>query len=128
MKILLDTHALLWWLIDEPRLGRLAAAALASKRNEIFVSAVSAYEISLKHGLGKLPQAARLAADFTEEVGAEGFSLLSLTPREAQLAGRMQNAHRDPFDRMLIAQAILQDLILISNEVLFDDFGVKRLW
>ncbi|WP_428151763.1 type II toxin-antitoxin system VapC family toxin [Brevundimonas sp.] len=128
MRLLLDTHTLLWWLTDDSRLGREAHAALKSGENTIYVSAVSAYEVALKHGMGKLPEATRLAREFIEEVEAAGFEPLSLSVREAQVAGRMENAHRDPFDRMLIAQAILRDLTLVSNEKLFDSFGVARLW
>ena len=128
MRLLLDTHALLWWLTDDGKLGREAHAALRSGGTTVYVSAVSAYEVALKHGLGKLPEAARLSREFLEEVEAAGFEPLSLSVREAQVAGRMENAHRDPFDRMLIAQAILRDLTLVSNEKLFDSFGVARLW
>lgn len=128
MRLLLDTHALLWWLTDDARLGREAYSALRAGDNTIYVSAVSAYEVALKHGLGKLPEAAQLAREFLDEVDAAGFEPLPLSVREAQVAGRMDNAHRDPFDRMLIAQAILHDLTLVSNEKLFDSFGVARLW
>jgi len=128
LRLLLDTHALIWWLTDDSKLGREAHAALKSGDNTVYVSAVSAYEVALKHGLGKLPEAVRLSRDFLQEVEAAGFEPLSLSVREAQVAGRMENAHRDPFDRMLIAQAILRDLTLVSNEKVFDDFGATRLW
>jgi PIN domain nuclease of toxin-antitoxin system len=128
LKLLLDTHALLWWLIDDPRLSRKAHASLKSGENVVYVSAISAYEVALKHGMGKLPEAEPLAQNFVEQIEAAGFEALPLSLREAQVAGRMTNDHRDPFDRMLIAQAILRDLTLVSNERVFDGFGVARLW
>lgn len=128
MRLLLDTHALIWWLAGDPSLSPAAKDAIADERNEALVSAVSAMEVATKVRLGKLPQAARLAQDFVGIVAAQGFVGLPLSVRHAQLAGRLQHAHRDPFDRMLIAQSLVDDLTLVSIETLFDDFGVKRLW
>ena len=128
MRLLLDTHALVWWLDDSMELSREADAAIRDPANDIWVSAVSAFEIAQKHRLGKLPSAARLARNFDSDVMAEGFLALSISPGEARLAGAMLNPHRDPFDRMLIAQALLNDMTLVSNEKLFDGFGVARLW
>ena len=105
-----------------------ASSAIRDPANDIWVSAVSAFEIAQKHRLGKLPSAARLARNFDSDVMAEGFLALSISPGEARLAGAMLNPHRDPFDRMLIAQALLNDMTLVSNEKLFDGFGVARLW
>jgi PIN domain nuclease of toxin-antitoxin system len=128
MRLLLDTHALIWWMSGEAGLSRAAEAAIREGGNKVFVSAVSAYEIALKHGMGRLPQAAPLAERFETEVELEGFDILPITPREASQAGRMDNAHRDPFDRLLIAQGLLNELTLVSNERLFDSFGVARIW
>ncbi|MBU2379458.1 MAG: type II toxin-antitoxin system VapC family toxin [Alphaproteobacteria bacterium] len=128
MRLLLDTHALVWWLEDSVRLGRDADAAIRDPANEVFVSPVSAYEIAQKHRLGKLDSAARLARSFDEDMEAEGFLGLALSSAHARLAGAMPHPHRDPFDRMLIAQALLNNMSLVSNEQLFDDFGVTRIW
>lgn len=128
MRLLLDTHTLIWWLEDSPRLGRDASAAIRDPANGIWVSAVSAYEIAQKHRLGKLAAASRLTRQFEAEVSAEGFEGLSISTAEARLAGAIAGEHRDPFDRLLIAQALLNDMILVSNEKLFDTFGVSRLW
>lgn len=128
MKLLLDTHALVWWLENSPSLSPAAGAAIRDPDNTVFVSPVSAFEIAQKHRLGKLSSAARLANDFDGDMEAEDFILLSLSTAEARLAGAMAHTHRDPFDRMLIAQALLNQMALVSNERLFDDFGVARLW
>ena len=128
MRLLLDTHALIWWMSGEAGLSRAAEAAIRDGGNRVFVSAVSAYEIALKHGIGRLPQAAPLAERFEAEVKLEGFGILPITASEASQAGRMDNAHRDPFDRLLIAQGLLNELTLVSNERLFDSFGVARIW
>ncbi len=128
LRYLLDTHALLWWLTDDRRLGPDVVAVVGSPASRIFVSAVSAYEVAFKHGLGKLHGAERLARAFEFEIAAEGFESLPISLREAQMAGRMDHPHRDPFDRLLIAQSLLNDMTIISNEKLFDDFGVARIW
>lgn len=128
MRYLLDTHALLWWLTDDRRLSLDVVAVVGSPASKIFVSAVSAYEVAFKHGLGKLPGAERLARAFEFEIAAEGFESLPISLREAQMAGRMDHPHRDPFDRLLIAQSLLNDMTIISNEKLFDSFGTTRLW
>ena len=128
MRLLLDTHALLWWLDGDRRLTRRARTAITDEDNVIFVSAASAWEITTKARLGKLPGADAVAADVVGAVASQGFSSLDITMRHAQRAGRLPGSHRDPFDRMLIAQAQLEDLTLVSNEAAFDAFGVSRLW
>jgi PIN domain nuclease of toxin-antitoxin system len=128
LRLLLDTHALIWWSAGEPGLSRAAEAAIRNSDNEVFASAVSAYEIALKHGMGRLPQAAPLADAFEEQMRLEGFGVLPVTASEASAAGKMDHRHRDPFDRLLIAQGLLNGLILVSNEDVFDAFGVARIW
>lgn len=128
MRLLLDTHALLWWLDGDRRLTRRARTAITDEDNVIVVSAASAWEITTKVRLGKLPGADAVAADVVGSVASQGFSSLDITMRHAQRAGRLPGAHRDPFDRMLIAQAQLEDLTLVSNESAFDAYGVSRLW
>ena len=128
MRLLLDTHALIWWMSGEVGLSCAAEAAIRDGDARVFVSAVSAYEIALKHGMGRLPQAGLLAERFEAEAALEGFDLLPIAAREASHAGSLGDKHRDPFDRLLIAQGLLNDLTLVSNEALFDSFGVARLW
>jgi PIN domain nuclease of toxin-antitoxin system len=128
MRLLLDTHALIWWVSDNPALSRTASNAIGDPVNEIVISAASAWEIATKHRIGKLPDAGPLAIDFVQAIAAEGFAELPITVRDGETAGRLPGPHRDPFDLMLIAQALNGSLTLISNERLFDRYGVARLW
>lgn len=128
MRALLDTHAFLWWLLDDRALPRRARAAIADENNEILVSAVSAWEISIKFQQGKLPNAARFMTDLAGAIAGEGFSSLSVTIRDGQSAGSLPPHHKDPFDRMLVAQALAGPLTIVSNERMFDRYGVSRLW
>jgi PIN domain nuclease of toxin-antitoxin system len=128
MKALLDTHAFLWWLDGDPSLSRRAFDYIANERGDVLVSAASAWEIATKHRLGKLPNAGDVAVDVAGCMHAQGFGALSVTVAHGQRAGALPGFHRDPFDRMLIAQAILEDCVLISNERIFDRYGVARLW
>ena len=128
MQVLLDTHAFLWWLEGSVRLSEPAQKAILDDDTEVFVSAVSAWEITTKHRIGKLPGAAMVAADVSTHVASQGFTELPITLAHGQAAGALSGPHRDPFDRMLIAQAMLERLVLVSNEELFDAYGVKRLW
>ncbi len=128
MRLLLDTHAFLWWLADDPDLSARAKAAIADPANAVHVSAATAWEITTKHRLGKLPGAALVAADVAAQIEAEGFDELAISVAHAQHAGTLPGPHRDPFDRMLIAQALLEDLVLVSIEAAFDIYGIQRLW
>jgi PIN domain nuclease of toxin-antitoxin system len=127
MRLLLDTHALLWWVANHPGLSAAADQALSVATNEVFVSAASAWEVTTKARIGKLV-AGPLAQDFVGEVHRQGFLPLPITLDHGQRAGNLPGLHRDPFDRMLIAQAQAENLILVSNEELFDSYGVQRLW
>jgi PIN domain nuclease of toxin-antitoxin system len=128
MRTLLDTHVLLWWLLDMGSLSPTAHACIADAGNEIFVSAASAWEISIKYKQGKLPEAADFMADLEGAIAGEGFSALPVTINNGERAGGLPLHHKDPFDRMLIAQALAESLTLVSNERLFDRYGVTRLW
>ncbi|MEO6445680.1 MAG: type II toxin-antitoxin system VapC family toxin [Gemmatimonadaceae bacterium] len=128
MRVLLDTHALLWWLAGDKQLSKRARLTVTDEENQIFVSAASAWEVSTKHRIGKLPGAGPLAVDFAREVRQQGFSELPITLAHAQVAGALPGEHRDPFDRMLVAQAREEKMALVSNEAVFDAFGVERIW
>lgn len=128
LRLLLDTHALIWWLAGDEALSRRAREAIADEVNEIAVSAASAMEIATKFRIGKLPGAALLAQSFEEIIAEQGFGELPISVHHARLAGEMNIAHKDPFDRLLIAQAQVEDMVLVSNEAMFDGFAVKRLW
>jgi PIN domain nuclease of toxin-antitoxin system len=128
VRLLLDTHALIWWLAGDPMLSAIAKAAVGDLDNDVFVSAASAWEITTKYRIGKLSEAAALAYDVSGALAGQGFVELPITVQHGQTAGSLPGPHRDPFDRMLIAQATLSDLVLVSNEAVFDRYGVRRLW
>lgn len=128
MRLLLDTHTLLWWLSGDDSLSQTAKSSIEDSDNEIFVSAASAWEVTTKHRLGKLPSAGPLALDFEHEVRSQGFFELAITLQHGQAAGALPGPHRDPFDRMLIAQAQLDRMAIVSNEVVFDTYNVTRIW
>jgi PIN domain nuclease of toxin-antitoxin system len=128
MQLLLDTHALLWWLAGDDALSASAKSAIADERNDVFVSAASAWEIATKHRTGRLSGASAVAAGLEKAIADQGFVGLPISLRHGQVAGALPGPHRDPFDRMLIAQAMLENLVLVSKERPFDVYGVGRLW
>ena len=128
MRLLLDTHALLWWLLGDPGLSVIARTAIADPGNEVFASAASAWEITTKFRIGKLPKAAVIAADIAGIVAQQGFSELPVSIRQGQLAGSLPGIHKDPFDRMLVAQAIVTDMTIVSGDEILSAYGVARLW
>lgn len=128
MRLLLDSHALLWWLDGDRKLPRKVRDRIADEGTEVLVSAASVWEITTKARLGKLPGALAVAADVTACLATQGFAGLPISVGHAQRAGGLPGPHRDPFDRMLIAQALAEDLPLATNERLFDGYGVRRFW
>ena len=128
MRALLDTHAFLWWMTDSGRLPEEVRRTIADESNEVLVSAVSAWEINTKHRLGKLPGAGLIAADVAGVIADQDFAALAITVEDAARAGALPGPHGDPFDRLLIAQSLSRNLVLVSNETLFDRYGVRRLW
>ena len=128
MRLLLDTHAFLWWLAGNRRLSPAARRAVDDTSNDVVVSAATAWEIATKHRVGKLPEAEAVALDVTGSIASQGFDELAITVEDAERAGRLPGSHRDPFDRMLIAQALAHNLTVVSIDVVFDGYGVSRLW
>lgn len=128
MRLLLDTHTLVWWLAGDDRLTEKVRSLLSDESHEILVSAATAWELSTKHRLGKLPGVAAIVDDLATYIDAQGFIALDITLAHAQRAGALAGAHRDPFDRMLAAQAHIEDLILVSADEALDAFGVRRVW
>jgi len=119
LRILLDTHLLLWWLEANPSLATEAREMISDPQNTVFVSAVSLWEIRLKQSLGKL----RLPDNFTERLAAESFESLPLTASQTQQVSQLPWHHRDPFDRMLIAQALVEKLILLTADEALAAYG-----
>lgn len=128
MILLLDTHALIWAAQEPELLSDKARAAIENSENLVFVSATSAIEIATKYRLGKLAVSPTLAEYFSEAVTGRGFNILSINADHGQRAGLLDIPHTDPWDRLLIAQAMIEGMWLVSNETLFDDFAVSRYW
>jgi len=128
MRVLLDTHTLLWAALAPEKLSAKARAVLESFSTEVFVSAASAWEIATKVRLGKLAAAAAFSAEIGSRLERLGFEPLAVTLDHGQRAGSLHGPHRDPFDRMLIAQAQAENLALVSNERVFDTYGIRRIW
>jgi PIN domain nuclease of toxin-antitoxin system len=123
MNLLLDTHVLLWWLSDDERLGRAARSAIESSENTCFVSAATAWEISIKAALGKLD----VPADMASTLGQEGFSAMDVSIEHAWEVGRLPPIHRDPFDRMLVAQCRVEGLTLVTHDSTLGSYSIPIL-
>ena len=128
MRLLLDTHALLWWLFDDPKLPDSSRGLLADPDNEILVSSASAWEICTKHRIGKLPAASQLVKDVAGWIHRAGFTELPVTIGHAQKAGSWPQPHKDPFDRMLAAQSVLDSVPIVSRDEALATFGVQLTW
>ena len=128
MRLLLDTHAFLWWYEGNSRMSLPARQAVDDDSNEVLVSAASAWEIATKHRLGKLPGADPITFDLPGAIADQGFEELPVSVTDAARAGALPGPHRDPFARILIAQALSRDLLLISADAAFDQYHVRRLW
>lgn len=123
MRVLLDTHILLWWLADNPRLPAAAADVIADRDTDVLVSAATAWEISIKQAAGQL----EAPDDFLDAVAVNDFVTLAITAEHAMAAGRLPSRHADPFDRMLIAQAQIETLTLVSVDSRFSEYEVDLL-
>ena len=128
MRLLLDTHAFIWWVNGSERLPRRARRAIDDDANTVCVSAVSAWEIATKYRRGRLDEAVAIAPDVATAIADQDFEELPITMEDAARAGALPGHLGDPFDRLLIAQALGRNLVLISIETLFDQYGVRRLW
>ncbi len=127
-RLLLDTHALLWWLTGDAGMSRAARGAIAAAQAEVFVSAASGWEIATKVRLGKLADPRGVTEALGKHVAAQGFRELAITLEHGRRAGALPGPHRDPFDRMLVAQAQAEDLVVVSVDRVFDEYRVRRLW
>jgi PIN domain nuclease of toxin-antitoxin system len=128
LRVLLDSHTLLWWILDHPDLTPAAREAISGTDNSVLVSAASAWELAIKFRAGRLPEAGDLVSNFPIEIEQEGFQLLPISAEHGIRAGLLPGPHKDPFDRMLIAQSQAEDIPIISNEAIFGAYGVRRLW
>jgi len=128
MNLLIDTQILIWAAFNPNRLTRNAASALSNEKHTILLSAASAWELATKVRIGKLPGAERLEADLMNQIQRAGYTWLPMTPEIALRAGRLVGTHKDPFDRVIAAQALDLDIDLISNDAKLDQFHVRRIW
>lgn len=128
VRYLLDTHALLWWAFGAPELSARASALIEDRANDIYVSSASAWEIATKFRLGRLPEVAVLVQDMPGWFERAGVTELPITVAHAQRAGTLPQPHRDPFDRMLAAQALIEEVPIIGRDEALRDFGVALAW
>ncbi len=127
-RLLLDTHALIWWWKDDPILPPSARAAIEDRSNDVFVSAAAGWEIATKVRKGQLPEMRDRVATFHDDVVHEGFRHLPISSIHGVRGGSLAGAHKDPFDRILAAQALIEDLTVITRDREIADFGCKVLW
>lgn len=128
MKLLLDTHALLWWLTDDERLPARALQVIKNPRNAVWVSPVSGWELATKFRLGKLPGADRILPRLPALIEESRLRVLPITFAHALKAGSLDHKHRDPFDRMLAAQAMIEDLVLVTSDPACKALGAETVW
>lgn len=128
MNLLLDTHVLAWWVLDDTRLSATARNILGDPSNRVMASVVSAFEMATKHRLGKWPDIGDFVAEFEPAVAAEGFGILDVAADHAVLAGSLPGAPRDPFDRLIAAQAIVGQMPVVTADAALAMLGARTLW
>jgi PIN domain nuclease of toxin-antitoxin system len=128
MKVLLDTHAFLWWITDDDRLGQRARKVIADGSHDVFFSAASAWEIAVKAGLGRLRVTDDLERFIPAQVSANGFHVMPVHLHHALAVRALPEHHRDPFDRLLIAQAMRESLVLLSGDPEVRRYPIKVVW
>lgn len=128
LRLLLDTHTLYWWHRGDPALSASAQSAIADSQNEKYVSAITAWELITKFRSGKQPEFAGIAIDVAAVVAAHGFIQMPITIRHAQVASDLPSHHRDPMDRFLIGQALVEDMTIVTVECVFASYSAKLLW
>jgi PIN domain nuclease of toxin-antitoxin system len=128
MRVLLDTHVLLWWLFDDLGLSASARTLIADPGNAVLVSSASAWEIATKHRLGKLPEAEEAVENLPRLLREARIESMPITVEHALAAGALPGPHRDPFDRMLIAQSRIENLPVVTADPVFAQYSVPVLW
>ena len=128
MRLLLDTHVFLWWIEGAPALGKRAKTAVSSPDNDVFLSIASCWELAIKLSLGKLQLAQRLDRFLPEQLSANGFSVLPVEVKHVSRVATLPFHHRDPFDRLLAAQALEEELAIVSADRVFRNYGVRVVW
>ena len=128
MRLLLDTHTFLWWVEDDPHLSRKARAAVSEPGNDCFLSLASSWEMAIKVSLGKLKLASPIERFIPDQLAANGFRELPIEFRHVARVARLPFHHRDPFDRLLAAQALEEDITVVSADKVFTPYRVRRIW
>lgn len=128
MRLLLDTHTFLWFLLDDPQLSMTARDRIVDPGNDIAVSPATYWEIAIKIGLGKYALPEPYEVFITREITANDFHILPIEPRHTAVLTTMPFHHRDPFDRLLIAQAMIEQIPIVSRDSAFDAYPITRLW
>lgn len=128
MRALLDTHVLLWWLVEEARLSATARQAIADPASELFLSAASTWEIAIKVGLGRLRLPSPLRSLIPKVLREQSIQPLPISNAHAVAVADLPPHHRDPFDRMLVAQARLEKLVILSSDPVFARYGARTAW
>jgi PIN domain nuclease of toxin-antitoxin system len=128
LKLLLDTHTFLWFTLGHPHISPAALAAINDLNNEKVISPATYWEIAIKVSIAKITLGAPFEDFLHRGIVVNGFGILHIQPTHAVRAASLPFHHKDPFDRLLIAQALVEDVPLVSNESIFDAYGVKRLW
>lgn len=128
MRLLLDTHALLWFVLDDPRLSRGGREAIGDSANSVLVSPASLWEIAIKVSLGKYTLPTEYGRFMEQQLAENEFELLPIEVAHTALLANMPFHHRDPFDRLLVAQSIVESMPLVSGDIVLDHYGIDRLW
>jgi PIN domain nuclease of toxin-antitoxin system len=128
VALLLDTHALVWWFFDNPKLSRAAYARIGSSGEAVYVSAATAWEIATKVRIGKMPEGRALAENFAGYLQQQDFRPLPISVAHARLAGAISASHKDPFDRLLAAQAQCENFAVVTADPAFESLGVRIFW
>jgi PIN domain nuclease of toxin-antitoxin system len=128
VRLLLDTHAFLWFITSDPQLTASASALIADPDNEILISPASYREVAIKVALGKYPLSVPYETLITEGIDGNGFKILPIEPRHTAVLTTMRHHHKDPFDRLLVAQAMVEAVPLVSADAQLDAYGVSRMW
>lgn len=128
MRLRLDTHALLWFLLDDEQISGTAKALIVDSANDIEISPASYWEIAIKISLGKYHLPEPLEVFLEREIAANAFGILAIEPRHVAPLTSLPFHHRDPFDRLLIAQAIVESIPIVSNDPALDSYPITRLW
>jgi PIN domain nuclease of toxin-antitoxin system len=128
VKLLLDTHTFLWFVTADPKLSATAQSLIADMNNEVFVSPASYWEVAIKVSLGKYPMTVPFETFFQRGIEDSAIAILAIQLRHAAVLSSLAMHHKDPFDRMIISQAIAEQFDIVGSDVAFDQYPIKRIW